>query len=75
MNARTSVALGALVLLTGALMVVAVGAVLIAQYLPNPTFGTFKDYATLSVAAFGSAQLAVILAALLQLKGPADWYG
>ncbi|WP_148590007.1 hypothetical protein [Streptomyces sp. WAC01526] len=73
--ARTSVVLGTLLLLTGSLMFVAAGAVLMAQYLPNLTFGTFKDYATLVVAAFGSAQVAVILVALLQLKGPADWYG
>ncbi|MFE6055569.1 hypothetical protein ACFQ6N_32890 [Kitasatospora sp. NPDC056446] len=72
---RASAAFGAVLLLTGALMVVAVGGVLVAQYLPNPTFGTFNDYATLTVTAFGSAQIAAILAALIQLKGPADWYG
>ena len=56
-------------------MVLAVIGVLAVQYFPNPTFGSVTNYVALAVTAFGSAQAAALLALLLLLRGPADWYG
>lgn len=57
-----------------ALMVIAVGSVLAAQYLPNQTFGTWTDYFGLAVAAFGSSSVVGVLALLVLLRGPQAWY-
>jgi hypothetical protein len=70
---RTLTTIVPVALLALALMTVAVVAVLATQYLPNRSFGTAADYVTLAVTAFGSAQAAVVFAALLQLGGPAPW--
>jgi hypothetical protein len=69
------VELAPLVLITVALMLVAVVAVLATQYFPNTAFGSCSDYVGLFTSAFGSAQAVAILAALLLVRGPAEWYG
>jgi hypothetical protein len=69
--AGTAVTVGAVVVAAIVLMVIAVGSVLAAQYLPNQTFGTLTDYFGLAVAAFGSSSVVGVLA-LLAGNRPAD---
>lgn len=70
--ARLSLGGGLVIVAAGLVMVVAVAAVLAAQYVSNYTFGTGTDYLKLFLAAFGSAQVAVILTALLAARGRAS---
>lgn len=65
---------GAVIMAAGVLMVIAVGSVLAAQYVPSQTFGTWSDYFGLAVASFGSSSLAGVLALLVLLRGPQAWY-
>jgi hypothetical protein len=74
-TARPMIAIVPFALLTLALMIIAVAGVLAVQYFPNPTFGSGADYLALAATAFGAAQAAAVLALLLLLRGPADWYG
>jgi len=66
---------GVALLLTLTLMAVGAFAVLVAQYLPNDTFGTDADYITLLASTFASATGAAVASALVQLRGPKAWYG
>ena len=63
------------VVVAAMLMVVASAVVLTGSYLPNHTFGSFADYATLATTALGSSSVAGVLAMVLLLRGPGDWYG
>ena len=63
------------VVVAAMLMVVASAVVLTGSYLPNHTFGSFADYATLATTALGSSSVAGVLTMVLLLRGPGDWYG
>jgi hypothetical protein len=69
--AATATAAGVAVVL----MAIAAATVLVAVYVPSHTFGTFADYVKLATTALGSSSVAGVLALLLLLKGPDDWYG
>lgn len=74
-NVAVAVAtVGATVIVAVILMIVAAGTVLAAQYLTNPTFGTWEDYLGLILTALGSSSVAGILALLLLFRGPRAWY-
>ncbi|HEY7135692.1 MAG TPA: hypothetical protein VIB48_11545 [Acidimicrobiia bacterium] len=72
---RLATAAGAVIVTAAILMTIATATVFAAQYLPNETFGTARDYFLLVVTALGSSAAAGILAVLVLLRGPTAWYG
>ena len=75
MEFRDAVAFAPIVGLALVLRLVVAGTVLAAQYLANPVFGSTADYISLGFTAFGSAQVAAILALLITMRGPKQWTG
>jgi len=71
--ADATAARGLLVVTVILLMAVAAGTALVANYLPNDTFGSFSDYASLAVSVFGSATITGIVGAALAWTKTDDW--